>query len=317
MSEPLVSVVTPVYNGMPHVVEAIDSVLGQTHRNLEYVFMDNSSTDGTLELARERAAGDPRMRVLAPSEFVSADDNANRALREISPEARYVKVLHGDDWLYPECLERMVAVAEASPRVAVVSAYRIEGDQVSLDGLPPEQTVVDGRECCRGLLLGRSRYLWGAPSNVLYRADVVRARPVFYNPENQFQSDQEACFEILRDNDLGFVHQVLTYTRRHEGAESPYYIRVGAYMTGVIGSMLRFGPVYLSQAEYERRLVALLVEYLGFLARRPWRFADQEFREFHVEQIRRFAGQIEPGSVASGVVEQLRRIVTGQRGSGR
>lgn len=317
MSEPLVSVVTPVYNGMPHVVEAIDSVLGQTHRNLEYVFMDNSSTDGTLELARERAAGDPRMRVLAPAEFVSADDNANRALREISPEARYVKVLHGDDWLYPECVERMVAVAEASPRVAVVSAYRIEGDEVSLDGLPPEQTVVDGRECCRGLLLGRSRYLWGAPSNVLYRADVVRARPVFYNPENQFQSDQEACFEILRDNDLGFVHQVLTYTRRHEGAESPYYIRVGAYMTGVIGSMLRFGPVYLSQAEYERRLVALLVEYLGFLARRPWRFADQEFREFHVEQIRRFAGQIEPGSLASGVVEQLRRIVSGQRGSGR
>ena len=47
---PLVSVVTPVYNGGEYLVECIKSVIGQSYQNWEYLLVDNASTDVTPEL---------------------------------------------------------------------------------------------------------------------------------------------------------------------------------------------------------------------------------------------------------------------------
>ena len=59
--QPLVSVVTPVYNSREYLAECMESVLAQTHEHWEYVVMDNCSTDGSLELAREFEARDGRV----------------------------------------------------------------------------------------------------------------------------------------------------------------------------------------------------------------------------------------------------------------
>jgi len=50
---PLVSIVTPVYNGEPYLAECIESVLAQTYPNWEYIIQNNCSTDRTLEIASE------------------------------------------------------------------------------------------------------------------------------------------------------------------------------------------------------------------------------------------------------------------------
>ena len=65
---PLVSVVTPVYNGERFLRECIESVLAQTYQHWDYTIVDNSSTDQTSEIAREYAARDSRIRVLRNAE---------------------------------------------------------------------------------------------------------------------------------------------------------------------------------------------------------------------------------------------------------
>ena len=65
LTGPLVSVVTPVYNGAEFLVEFIESVLRQTYEDWEYVIVDNRSTDRTLEIAQSFEARDPRIRVVA------------------------------------------------------------------------------------------------------------------------------------------------------------------------------------------------------------------------------------------------------------
>lgn len=306
--EPLVSVVTPVYNSEEYIAECVESVLAQTYPHFEYIVVDNCSTDATPELVAGYAAHDPRIRLLRPAEFVGPDLNANRALREISPDSTYTKVVHADDWLFPECLERMVALAAAHPSVGIVGAYRLEGSEVTLDGLPITLEVVPGADICRSHLLGRPwGYLLGSPSSVLYRSDLVRARPEFYRLDNPFQSDQEACFLLLQESDFGFVHQVLTYTRRHDQADSSYYTRVGAGQPGQLSLLVKYGRVFLSEDEYRLRLAARVFDYAALLARRAGQLRSAEFRDYHAETLRRLRGAIEPGEVVDGVLRAVGR----------
>lgn len=304
----LVSVVTPVYNGEEHIAECVESVLGQTHGHLEYLVVDNCSTDATPDIVAAYASRDSRVRLVRPAEFVGPDPNANRALRMIAAESVYTKVVHADDWLFPECLERMVARAAANPGVGIVGAYRLEGEQVTLDGLPVTAEVVPGAEIARAQLLGRPwGYLIGSPSSVLYRSDLVRSRPEFYRLDNPFQSDQEAFYLLMQESDFGFVHQVLTFTRRHDGADSSYYNRVQAGPPGQLSLLVKYGPVYLAPDEYGRRVAAHVLEYAALLVRNAPRLRNEEFRAYHRETVRRLRPQIRAGEVVDGVLRTLER----------
>src|SRR5690349_12438950 len=111
--QPLVSVLTPVYNGAAYLVECIESVLRQTYQNYEYIIVNNCSTDGTLEIAEKYAAADGRIRVHTNNKFVGVIDNHNIAFSQMSPSARYCKLVSADDAIFPRCIEQMVLLAEA------------------------------------------------------------------------------------------------------------------------------------------------------------------------------------------------------------
>jgi len=290
-SQPLVSVVTPVYNGAKYLRECIDSVLGQTYQNWEYVILNNCSTDESLAIIREYARNDPRIRVLENSQHLALLENSNAALRRIAPTAKYCKVVHADDWLMPECLERMVALAEENPNVSIVSSYRLEENRVTLDGLQYPSHVVPGHQVCRDTLLGQL-YVFGAPSNLLLRCDVIRRRPDFYGSHG-IHADTDACYEILRDSDFGFVHQVLTFTRRHNEAATAFARRVNTYLPGGVGSLVRYGHLYLSDDEYQRRFCELMAGYYRFLADALLRQKGKDFWQYHSEQLSSFGYPIQ------------------------
>jgi glycosyltransferase involved in cell wall biosynthesis len=313
--QPFVSVVTPVYNGAAFLRQCIESVLAQTWTEFEYLIVDNESTDATLEIAGEYAA-DPRVRVLTPSGFVSADANANRALRAIDPDAVYVKVVHADDWLAAECLEKMVAVAEANPQIGIVSAYRSEAGRIGLRGLPRDVTVLPGHDVGRSALLGGPLpYLFGSPTSLLLRADLVRRRPEFYSLDNPHQSDQEACLDLLRESDLGFVHDVLTFTRRHDESESPFYVSVGAQYPCALRLLLEYGELYLNREAYRRKLAVRIAEYVLYVLTRPWKLLGREFLVYHARELRDLGWRIRIGDVATGILLQVRGYANSLGGS--
>ncbi|HVS61055.1 MAG TPA: glycosyltransferase family 2 protein [Gemmatimonadaceae bacterium] len=61
---PLVSVIVPARNEAHNIARCVSSILSTTYPNLELIVVDDSSTDGTVEIAREAAEGDPRARVI-------------------------------------------------------------------------------------------------------------------------------------------------------------------------------------------------------------------------------------------------------------
>lgn len=290
MSSPTVSVVTPVYNGQEFLASCIESVLRQTYRDFEYLIFDNCSTDETASICARYAAMDSRIRVVRASEFLGVYGNHNRALRAVDPRARFCKIVHADDWMARECLERMIAVAERNPAVGLVASFRLvdkrlEGDWV----LAPSQEVVPGRELLRTVLLGppEVRCITGSPTTLLLRSDLFRETPAFYD-ETFWSADTEAAYRCLLRSDFGFVHQVLTFTRSHPGRLTALSQRVDAYIAQEGRLLIRYGPTVLSAAEYRSAVRRWLARYLKLLAVgrvRRSRARDGLFHDFHGREI--------------------------------
>jgi glycosyltransferase involved in cell wall biosynthesis len=96
----LVQICLPTHNGESHLAEALDSLLGQTHRNIEVVIMDNASTDGTARIAQGYASKDSRIRYYRSEEYVCATDNWNRAFEKVDPSRSEYFMWASDDDLW-------------------------------------------------------------------------------------------------------------------------------------------------------------------------------------------------------------------------
>jgi glycosyltransferase involved in cell wall biosynthesis len=310
-SAPTVSVLTPVYNGAAFLAECIESVLHQTYGDWEYVIVDNRSTDGSAAIAERYAAADPRIRLVRAETFVDVHGNHNRAARLMAAGSRYCKFLGADDLLYPEALERMVAVAERHPSVGVVSAYRLEGDRVRHDGLLPlDREVMPGTEVVRRALLG-GPWVTGSPTSLLYRADLVRRSDPFLDA-SVWHSDTDAAYRVLLGTDLGFVHQVLTFTRLHPAALTSFSHRVNSYVSHEGRMLFRYGAAVMSHAEYRKAVRRWLWQYAWYLLRqrhKPSRLMDREFHDFHLAEIERMLAEVRKESSFRKLLKLCARLV--------
>ncbi len=123
-----VAVVVVTFNGLPWVERALESVRGR-----DTVVVDHGSTDGTLELVRERF---PEVRVVEQANLGFGAGN-NRGLRETA--APLVCLLNSDAWFVGEGLDRLAAFAEEHPEAAVVGPRLLNRDgtlQRSVRGFP-------------------------------------------------------------------------------------------------------------------------------------------------------------------------------------
>src|SRR5882724_4180462 len=284
----LVSVVTPVYNGESYLRECIESVLAQTYSCWEYIILNNCSTDQTLTIAQEYSRRDPRIRVCSNDTLLDIISNHNKAFSLISPNSAYCKVVSADDWLFPECIERMVALAESHPTIGMVGSYQLSGGAekwyLRTYGLPYHSTVIPGREIGRKQLL-RNLDILGNPTSNLYRSDLVRSTDSFY-PNSSAEADVSACFEILRETDFGFVHQVMSYERLHEVKMTTTTESLNAYLSSKLSDLLRYGPHYLTSEELQGTLRELLKQYYDFLAVAAVNFRDQRFWNYHRRRLK-------------------------------
>lgn len=278
--EPFVSVLTPVYNMEQFLPQCIESVLNQTYKNFEYIIVNNCSNDQSLTVALEYANRDGRIRVHNNDQFVEVIENHNIAFNLISPSARYCKVVSADDFIFPECITKMVDLAEKYPSTGLVGSYSLAGKALTCVGLEYETKVVSGREMCRSTLLG-GPYIFGSPTSLLYRADLVRRTKAFY-PTSSPHSDTTACYQSLEHSDFGFVHQVLSYSRIHPDSQTSRSIKFGIINLAILSDFCRFGPKYLNRTEMKERLGRLLDDYYHSLV--PTLFEQPGNREFWRQQ---------------------------------
>ena len=79
MTDFKISIIVPVYNVEAYVAQCLDSIVGQSYRNLDIIVVNDGSTDGSLEIVRSYEAQDARIRVVdQPNQGLSAARDRGR-----------------------------------------------------------------------------------------------------------------------------------------------------------------------------------------------------------------------------------------------
>jgi glycosyltransferase involved in cell wall biosynthesis len=315
--KPLVSVLTPVYNGETYLSECIESVLAQSFRNFEYIILNNCSKDSTAEIAKRYAERDPRIRLVEGDTFRGVIANHNHAFSLISSESKYTKVVSADDIIFPDCLMQLVCLAEAHPSVGIVSSYQLSGGndewEVRCTGLPYWRTVVSGKEICRRHLLTDDN-LFGAPTSVLYRSDLVRRKREFY-PNPRSEADMSCCIENMLRSDFGFVHQVLSFERCHGPRITTTARSFDAYITSRLNDLNEYGPECLTDEELSQRRNELLDDYYRHLAVGIVNLRDRTYWLYQKDRLRELDLRLDWMRLVSAVCGKVLSLTFDLRGT--
>lgn len=118
-----VSVIVPIYNVEQYLAKCLESLLGQTYRNIEILAVDDGSTDSSADILREYAEKDDRI-VAFFQENKGVASARNKALDAAS--GYYYAFVDSDDYLEPEYLNKLIDEAQAYDSDLVVSGFVIE-----------------------------------------------------------------------------------------------------------------------------------------------------------------------------------------------
>lgn len=281
-TEPFVSIVTPFYNTDQYLSACIKSVLAQNYKNWEYILVNNCSTDKSDEIALKYTEQDNRIRLTHNDTFLTQVQNYNHALRQIDRKSKYCKIVQADDMILPECISKMVDVAEKDSSVGIVGAYRLCGTTVRNVGLNYPDNIYNGRDVCRTQLIYGGNY-FGSPTSILFRSEIVRNRASFYSEDIYFE-DTAVCFDILKTWNFGFVHQVQSWEREdNESISSDIRTHDPSFQLATFIMITKFGKHYFENSEFYETYNNIKKPYFRFLARNILERRNKEFWNYHTE----------------------------------
>lgn len=284
---PLVSVIVPVYNVRKYLRQSLESVLGQTYRNLQIFVVDDGSTDGSGHICDEFAARDERVTVFH-TDNRGLSEARNFGLARVTGE--YVAFLDSDDWLEERAHETLVCEAlSADADVVACRFFQEYANGTGESGGPAERSVIEGDEILRTYLTGNgidfvSHDAW----NKLYRADLFDG--VRY-PSGMIFEDIATTYKLLqRARRLVYVPDCLVHYRNRSGSLSNVHSMKSLvdYWLAYCERFELLGPVC---EEYRRLSLSACMEAIS----RTWRWcagctrSERDGARRQMDDMQRFA----------------------------
>ena len=118
-------------------------------------------------------------------------------------------------------------------------------------------------------------------------------------------ADKEICYELLQESDFGFVHQVLTFTRRHNETNTTHLKLYGTYRIGKFLILKKYGPVFLNRDEYDRQFKILRINYHRYLVRSLFEFKSRDFFTYHQKELKKLGVRINPVRLLFALIREL------------
>ena len=248
MTPGLVSICIPTYNGAKYLAQCLQSAQAQTWTNVEIVLVDDGSTDNTAHLAQAIAHGDPRVRVFRNDRNLGLVGNWNRCVNLARGE--WIKYLFQDDWLEPDCVERMLAVArrpmifcrrdfafeETEPYLRQI--YQRHLGELSIEGeFGCETTDVSAEQMQEAVLRHLHTNILGEPTACMFHRSVFERFGPFDSRLVQL-CDVEHAFRVGVNTGLSYTPATLAHFRVHSGSTTQINGLRGNFRKGVVDQLL-------------------------------------------------------------------------------
>ena len=130
---PKVSVILPVYNVEAYIGKCIDSLKAQMLEGLEFIFVDDCSTDGSMTEVEAWAAEDERVHILCNEENLGAGPSRNRGIE--AARGDYLSFIDPDDYVSPDFYELLYAAAIADGGHDISKGLRVEVNESGKESL--------------------------------------------------------------------------------------------------------------------------------------------------------------------------------------
>ncbi len=224
-SLPLISIIVPVYNVRVYLRKCLDSICGQTYKNLEIVVVDDGSTDGSGEICDEYAQLDNRVKVIHQS---NAGQSAARNKALSIAQGDFFGFVDSDDWVDKDMYEFLHnLIVESDADIAICSHYIEQQGKTRVRYSSGEKTVFSRDEAIRALVVDKRvrNYLW----DKLFKSKLFNG---IRFPEKQIFEDIAVSYRLFYN-----THQVVMQ-------DSPRY----HYLTH--GKSTTHGRLYNPQNEY-------------------------------------------------------------------
>ncbi len=181
----------------------------QSHENWTYLICDNASTDSTPDISHKYSKLDSRICLIRFEDFVDQRDSFNRAFAAVDRYSKWCMPLMGDDWLYPNCLEQMIA-AEMRHLASASSADITGGDSVFWTQVPYDRRILPGRGVIARMLYSGENVI-GGPTAQMFRSDVIVGQAPFFDRDLE-HADTDAAFRDNVHNDVAVDRYVRLVT---------------------------------------------------------------------------------------------------------
>ena len=126
-------------------------------------------------------------------------------------------------------------------------------------------------------------YVFGSPSSLLIKSDLIRNRDPLYNDKYHMCIDQELCYYLLQQQDFGFIHEILTYSRVHQQSETTSINENNREIIEELMLMQDYSPVYFEEKEHEKRFEQSVDRLYKYLSASIYQNKDKAFWNFQKE----------------------------------
>lgn len=199
----LISIIIPVYNAEKFIAKCLDSVLNQSHQNLEIILVNDGSTDQSGFICDEYAQRDERVSVLH-KENGGVSSARNTGLK--IAKGKYIGFVDPDDWIEPGMFENLYQLIVNYQADISACGYVME----TLDGHPLNQSTKSNvinynrAEALNNIL--DTKGFQGFTCNKLFSAELLQKTPAtLFDYEIHFGEDLLFCCEaILKCNHIIF-----------------------------------------------------------------------------------------------------------------
>jgi glycosyltransferase involved in cell wall biosynthesis len=280
---PLVSLCIPVYNGAEFIQKTIESIRQITYPNLEIIISDDDSSDRSLDLIHAANLANCQIFTHARSGLVK---NWNFCISQA--KGKYIKFLFQDDTIEPDCISKMVEVAERDKEIGLVFCSRKLISSLPIEekhfpenlhlGWKNLQPIQDGLALLQDpFLLKHPHNKIGEPTNVLIRRNAFD-RVGFFDPTLEQYVDLEMWFRLMSRYKIAFINEKLAAFRLHPNQTTNYNLEQNLARSEIYRVWLKLiqDPIYQviplsTRQKLKMNLVRqLLINYLKSLILPKW-----------------------------------------------